>query len=72
MIILSSVKSGTKVKIAKIDAKKGMSGRMAAMGIIPGTEVKVMQNDMKGPIVLLVKDSKIALGRVMTDKITVT
>ena len=70
-LLLSSIEPGTTVKITGIKAGKGMSGRMAAMGIIPGTEVKVVVNDKKGPLVLQVKESKVALGRGMTDKITV-
>ncbi|MFC1583000.1 ferrous iron transport protein A [Planctomycetota bacterium] len=68
---LSETAAGSKVKIARVDAGRGLTARLAAMGIIPGTNITVAVNDRKGPIVVMVKDSKIALGRGMVEKILV-
>jgi len=68
---LSEVPPETNVRITAIEAGRGLTSRLAAMGLIPGTEITVAVNDMKGPVIVNVKTSKIALGRGMARKIIV-
>ena len=68
---LSDASAGSTVKVTDIDAGRGLTARLAAMGLIPGTQIAVSVNDRKGPVVVMVKDSKIALGRGMAEKILV-
>jgi ferrous iron transport protein A len=41
----------------------GFVSRLAALGLTPGGEVAVIQNFGHGPIIVLVRSTRIALGR---------
>jgi ferrous iron transport protein A len=45
--------------------------RMAALGFIPGAPVKIVQNFGVGPLIVLVRDTRIALGREEARKVKV-
>ncbi len=45
--------------------------RLLDMGLVPGTRVKVINNQNRGPILVEVRDSKMALGRGLASKILV-
>jgi len=68
---LSTVKAGDKVKLAGIEAGRGLNSRLASMGLVPGVEIKVVSNGHPGPFVVIVKNSKMMLGRGMAHKIMV-
>jgi len=42
---------------------RGFVGRLAALGFTPGAEVTMVQNFGRGPVIVLVRDTRIALGR---------
>jgi len=65
------VRAGETVKLAGIDAGRGLKGRLTAMGLIPNVEITVLTNDHPGPFMISVKDSKMMLGRGMAHKIMV-
>ena len=69
---LSMAKAGQKVKVALIDAGHGLNSRLASMGILPNVEITVISNGRPGPFVIIVKNSKVVLGRGMADKIMVS
>jgi Fe2+ transport system protein FeoA len=69
---LSMAKAGQKVKVALIDAGHVLNSRLASMGILPNVEITVISNGRPGPFVIIVKDSKVVLGRGMADKIMVS
>jgi len=69
---LSMVGVGQKVKVVKVEAGKDLNSRLAAMGLVPNTEVSVVSNAHPGPFVVNVKGSKIMLGRGMAHKIMVS
>jgi len=45
---LSFVKAGRRVRIFVVDASHGLQGRLAAMGILPGEEIEVLLNSVRG------------------------
>lgn len=69
---LSMVAAGETVKVVKIDAGRGLNSRLAAMGLVPSTQITVVSNGHPGPFVLNVKESKVMLGRGMAHKIMVS
>jgi len=69
---LSHIKDGEKVKFVSVDAGRGLKNLLAAMGLVPNTEFSVVKNGGHGPMILAVKHSRLALGRVMATKIMVT
>ena len=68
---LSAVTGGETVKLAKVEAGRGLNNRLASMGLLPNVEITVIKNDHRGPFVISVKSSKMMLGRGMAHKIVV-
>jgi Fe2+ transport system protein FeoA len=68
---LAFVKSGRRVHIIALNAGKGLQGRLAAMGLVPGVQVEVIMNSPRGPFIVSVKGSRIVLGHGMAQKIMV-
>lgn len=69
---LSVIPNSRIVRLVRINAGRGLNARLASMGLFPNVEVKVINNGHPGPFVVSVKDSKIALGHGMANKIMVS
>jgi len=68
---LSKVRAGETVKLAGIEAGRGLKSRLASMGLVPNVEITVVSNSRPGPFVISVKNYKVMLGRGMAHKIIV-
>jgi len=68
---LSSIMSGNRVRLVKINAGKNVKGRFLALGLIPGTEISVISNAGKGPLLIALGESRMTFGRGMAEKIVV-
>jgi Fe2+ transport system protein FeoA len=68
---LAMVKAGSRVRFVAVDSGRGLQSRLAAMGMVPGAEIEVIQNSFFGPFIVMVKGSRIMLGRGMAQKIIV-
>ncbi len=60
---LVELKSGQTATIDSLRGGAGFRSRLAALGFTPGTGVKMLQNLGHGPIIVTVRDTRIALGR---------
>jgi len=69
---LSQVAEGQTVNIIKIDGGRGLRMRLTTLGLLPNTQVTVIHNGRSGPFVINVKNSKMALGKGVVDKIIVS
>jgi len=69
---LSQVAEGETVCIVGVGTGRGLRGRLAAMGLLPKTRIRVVRNGRSGPFVVSVKNFRMALGRGVADKIMVT
>ena len=65
------VKAGEKVRFVSGNAGHGLNKRLASMVLVPNVEITVVNNAHPGPFVIIVKDSKMMLGRGMAHKIMV-
>ena len=68
---LSMLQAGEKVTLATIDAGDDLRSRLAAMGMVPNTEILIVSNSRPGPFVVNVKGTRIAIGRGMAHKVMV-
>jgi ferrous iron transport protein A len=68
--ILNNIKSGEVVKVKEVRGGKGVRNKLMEMGIIEGAPIRVMANN-GGPLIVLVGNSRFALGRGMAQKIGV-
>lgn len=69
---LSQVAEGQTVNIIRIGGGRGLRVRLTTLGLLPNTQVTVIHNGRSGPFVINVKNSKMALGRGVVDKIMVS
>lgn len=49
--------------IRSIEGGLGLARRLAALGIVPGTPVRVLSSSPFGPMIVEVRGSRLALGR---------
>jgi len=68
---LAMVRPGEVVKVAGIRAGWGLTRRLADMGLVPGTAVRVINSQMSGPIIIDIRGSRLVLGHGMAQKIMV-
>ena len=68
---LVMAKEGEKVKLVQINAGDELKKRLAAMGLVPNSVFKVINNGHPGPFVVEIKRAKVILGRGMAHKIMV-
>ena len=69
-IPLSMLAEGEEGRIVSIMGGHGLIRRLAELGFNPDTKVKVLRSS-SGPIVVLLRDSRIAIGRGVATKILV-
>lgn len=59
---LSMVACGEKVRLSDVRAGGALSTRLSALGLTPGVELTVIQHG-NGPMLVGVRDTRLALGR---------
>lgn len=68
---LTKISEGMKAQLHSITGGRELRTRLAALGLLPGTEIEVVQNSGKGPFVVSVKGSRIVIGRGMASRVEV-
>jgi len=66
------VNAGEVVKVVSINAGWGLQRRLADMGLTPGVKVKMVNKQGRGPVLLELRGSRLALGHGIAHKIMVT
>jgi ferrous iron transport protein A len=67
---LSRVDEGEDVRVISVAGGRGVHRRLRELGIGSGSSVKVVQNS-GGPVIVLIGESRMGLGRGVADKILV-
>ena len=60
---LLELKPGEKATFLGVHAGQNFWSRLIAMGFTPGVEVQMMQNHRRGPLLVAVRGTFVALGR---------
>ncbi len=68
---LSVLHAGEQGVVAELLGGRGVLCRMAAMGFTPGVEVRMVQNFGHGPLIVFLRDTRVALGRGEASKVRV-
>ncbi len=71
VVALSALHTGEQGVVVDLAGGRGLLGRMTSLGFTPGAKVTVVQNFGRGPLIALVRDARIALGRGEAGKIHV-
>jgi len=67
---LTMASRGQLVSLTRISAGRKLTHRLTELGLTPGVNFEVL-HDHGGPLLLAVRDSRLALGRGMASKIFV-
>jgi Fe2+ transport system protein FeoA len=68
---LANAKIGQTFRLVAIDGGAQLRRRLADLGLNTGMTVEVVNSIKAGPMILSVKDSRLAIGRGMAEKIIV-
>ena len=70
-LTLNMVLPGEEVKIVSVRAGRGLTQRLADMGLTPGTYLKMINSHGAGPVLINLRGTRLALGFGIAQKITV-
>ena len=70
-MVLSRVDQGREVTLIDIDGGRGIRSKLYSMGLVPGVKLTVLRGNCAGPTMVAVRDSRLAIGRGMAQKIIV-
>ena len=62
---------GKRVKISSLEGGRGMQERLISMGLGPGSEIEVIRKGAPGPFIVAVKETRLAIGAGMAQRIMV-
>ncbi|MFW6116983.1 MAG: FeoA family protein [Thermoproteota archaeon] len=68
---LAMLPLGVEGRISGFQGGRGLVRRLVEMGFQPGERVRVVHSNRPGPVVVEVKDTRLALGRGMAMKVMV-
>ncbi len=68
---LAMVRPGEVVTVVDVRAGWGLQRRLADMGLLPGVQIRVINNQMPGPLIIDLRGSRLVLGHGMAHKILV-
>lgn len=71
-IPLSDLSRGQFGVVRELSGGRGFVGRLASLGFSTGVQVQVLQNVGRGPLLVLVRDTRVALGRGEAVKILIS
>lgn len=71
MTTLAQLPQGTRALVAALPHHHGLARRLIALGLTPGSEVRILQNRRRGPLIIEAHGARIALGRRQADRVLV-
>lgn len=63
MTSLERLEPGSRAVVVKLPRSQGLARRLIALGLVPGSEVHVLQNRGHGPLLIEVHGARLAIGR---------
>jgi len=70
-VSLGAIQPGESVRIQRMQGGHHFLSRLASLGFVPGVRLKVIQNFGRGPLIVRLRDTQVALGRGEAQKILV-
>lgn len=72
MLPLSMAKAGEQVMVARIGGSPEVKKHLEDLGFVVGAEVKIVSAPGDGNVIVLVKDSRLAITAEMAKKVMIT
>ncbi len=60
---LADLTTGSRTIVVRLEGGTGFKSRLAALGVTVGASLEILQNRGQGPVLALIRDSRIAIGR---------
>jgi len=60
---LGRLGAGQRAIVTRVLGGRGLQTRLAALGLTVGAEIRLIQNYGRGPLLLTVRETRLALGR---------
>lgn len=60
---LSAIAADAVAEVLHLYGGRDLVARLAALGLTPGVEVRMVQNFGRGPVIVMVRGTRLALGR---------
>jgi ferrous iron transport protein A len=60
---LNELPTGARALVQAVRGGAEVTGRLTALGLVAGAPIEVLQNRGRGPLLVRVRDARIALGR---------
>jgi ferrous iron transport protein A len=70
-VSLADIDPGQEVTLVSLEGGQGFRHRLTEMGLTPGVRFKLLSKGQPGPFIILVKETRLVLGRGMTDAVMV-
>ena len=68
---LAMARPGELVTVTMVRAGWGLQRKLADMGLTPGVQIRIINSQMSGPVLIDLRGSRVALGRGIAHKIIV-
>ena len=68
---LVELAAGGKARVVGLSGGKDFADRVPSLGFVPGAEITMLRNLSRGPVLVLVRGTRIALGRGEAGKILI-
>jgi len=68
---LAMARPGELVTVIGVRAGRGLQRRLSDMGLTPGIQIRVMNSQMSGPVIIDLRGSRVAVGRGVAQKVLV-
>ena len=68
---LADLSSGETAFFLRFNAGREAAGRLTSLGFTPGAQIEMIQNYGRGPLVVIVRGARVALGREEARKIQI-
>lgn len=62
-ISLSEMATGEAATLLGFNGARAVTNRLASLGLTPGAQVSMVQNYRRGPLIVTVRGTRVALGR---------
>ncbi len=69
---LMEATAGEEVKFVSAEGGRDFQHRLAEMGLVPGVKFKILKKGHPGPFLILLKETRLMLGRGMIDRIFIS
>ncbi|MBK1726417.1 FeoA family protein [Halorhodospira neutriphila] len=66
---LHELRPGTQAVVQGIDGGYGILDRLSALGLVPGTCLQILRNPRRGPILIQIHNTRVAVGRGQAHKV---